>query len=97
MIVSAVLLFLLPGSPDTPKPLLSPGFVRFSPDDRAVLQRRLELDDSEKRYGAQGMHISLQTVWKTVCHYRRWPHFISTCAVFSTWSPLTTYTPSIIM
>lgn len=97
MIVSAVLLFLLPGSPDTPKPLLSPGFVRFSPDDRAVLQRRLELDDSEKRYGAQGMRISLQTVWKTVCHYRRWPHFISTCAVFSTWSPLTTYTPSIIM
>jgi MFS family permease len=36
-------------------------------------------------------------VWTTLKHYRRWPSFISTFAVFSTWSPLTTYTPTIIM
>lgn len=97
MFVSIMLLFLLPGSPDSPKPLLSPGIVRFSASDQAVLQRRLELDNSENRHGAQGMRIPLRTVWKTICHYRRWPHFISTCAVFSTWSPLTTYSPSIVM
>ncbi|KAK7949632.1 transporter [Apiospora saccharicola] len=36
-------------------------------------------------------------VWKTITHYRRWLHFIASFCVFSTWSPLTTYTPSIIM
>ncbi|PLB47483.1 vitamin H transporter [Aspergillus steynii IBT 23096] len=34
---------------------------------------------------------------ETLLNYRRWPHFISTACVFSTWSPLTTYTPSIVM
>ncbi|KAJ3455954.1 hypothetical protein MRS44_017436 [Fusarium solani] len=29
--------------------------------------------------------------------YRRWPHYVSTLAVFSTFSPLSTYSPSIIM
>ena len=43
------------------------------------------------------MRIPLKVVWQTVSHYRRWPHYISTFVVFSTWSPLTTYTPSIIM
>ncbi|KAK0671294.1 hypothetical protein QBC41DRAFT_386394 [Cercophora samala] len=42
-------------------------------------------------------HIPLAVVWKTVKHSRRWLHFVSTFCVFSTWSPLTTYTPSIIM
>jgi hypothetical protein len=90
-------LFVLPGSPDTPKPLLSPGIIQFTEDDQKILQQRLELDDKEKRQGAQGMQIPVKLVWKTVSHYRRWPHFVSTFAVFSTWSPLTTYTPSIIM
>ncbi|KAK8026534.1 major facilitator superfamily transporter [Apiospora marii] len=36
-------------------------------------------------------------VWKTITQYRRWLHFIASFCVFSTWSPLTTYTPSIIM
>lgn len=43
------------------------------------------------------MHIPLSLVWKTVKQYRRWPHFVSTFCTFSTWSPLTTYTPSIVM
>ncbi len=40
--------------------------------------------------------LTLRFVWNTICHYRRWPHFVATFAVFSTWAPLTTYTPSII-
>ncbi|KAF2730687.1 MFS general substrate transporter [Polyplosphaeria fusca] len=97
MCVAIILLFLLPGSPDSPRPLLSPGIIRFSPSNQEALQKRLEGDDEERKHGAQGMHIPLSLVWKTVKHYRRWPHFVSTFAVFSTWSPLTTYTPTIIM
>jgi len=97
MSVSIVLLLLLPGSPDSPRPLLSPGVIRFSGKQQSILQRRLEADDSEKRQGAQGMQIPWKLVWKTLSHYRRWPHFVSTFAAFSTWSPLTTYTPTIIM
>ncbi|KAF2001535.1 MFS general substrate transporter [Amniculicola lignicola CBS 123094] len=80
-----------------PRPLLSPGLIRFSTSDREHLQRRIVADDPERRDGAQGLHIPFKIVRTTVKHYRRWPHFISTFAVFSTWSPLTTYTPSIIM
>ncbi|KAI8938530.1 hypothetical protein NX059_004416 [Plenodomus lindquistii] len=97
MLVSITLLFLLPGTPDQPRPLLSPGLIRFKESDRVALQRRLEVDNSERKPGTQGLHIPLALVWKTVKHYRRWPSFISTFAVFSTWSSLTTYTPSIIV
>ncbi|KAF2847080.1 alternative sulfate transporter-like protein [Plenodomus tracheiphilus IPT5] len=97
MLVSITLLFLLPGTPDQPRPLLSPGLIRFKETDRKALQRRLEADNSERKPGTQGLHIPLSIVWKTVKHYRRWPSFISTFAVFSTWSSLTTYTPSIIV
>ncbi|KAJ6130494.1 hypothetical protein N7512_003274 [Penicillium capsulatum] len=41
--------------------------------------------------------IPLLTVWKTLSNIQKWPHFLATACVFSTWSPLTTYTPSIIM
>ncbi|KAF6795885.1 transporter YIL166C-like protein 11 [Colletotrichum sojae] len=97
MVVGLSLLFLLPGSPDTPNPLLSPGVIRFNNPERAILTRRLQLDDSEKRPGAQGTSIPPRLVLDTILHWRRWPHFLSSFAVFSTWSPLTTYTPSIIM
>ncbi|KAH6611874.1 major facilitator superfamily domain-containing protein [Boeremia exigua] len=97
MIVAIALLFLLPGSPDAPRPLLSPGLVRFSEVDRDALRQHLETDDGEKKHGAQGMHIPLSLVWQTAKHYRRWASFVSTFAVFSTWSSLTTYTPTIIM
>lgn len=95
--VSIVLFFFLPGSPDIPKPLVGPGLVRFTSKEQETLQVRLEKDDEGKRQGAQGMSIDLKLVWKTVSHYKRWPHYVSTFAVFSTWAPLTTYTPSIIM
>ncbi|KAF9694255.1 hypothetical protein EKO04_008064 [Ascochyta lentis] len=97
VVVAILLLFFLPGSPDEPRPLLSPGLIRFTDTDRDVLRQHLEVDDEEKRYGAQGMHIPLSLVWQTVKHYRRWASFVSTFAVFSTWSSLTTYTPTIIM
>ncbi|KAK5653409.1 hypothetical protein OQA88_8894 [Cercophora sp. LCS_1] len=97
IVVSGVLIVFLPGSPDTPKPLLSSGVVRFSEPDQHVLQKRLEHDDSERAPGAQGLRISPALVWKTVSHWQRWPHFVSTFAVFSNWAALTTYTPSIMV
>ncbi len=95
--VSFVLVTFLPGSPTHPRPLLSPGLVRFSEADQAALCARLDKDGDENRSGLQGLRIPAKLVWRTVSQYRRWPHFVSTFAVFSTWSPLTTYTPSIIM
>lgn len=95
MLVALLLLFLLPGSPDQPKPLLSKGLVRFTLREQAILQQRLAQDDVHKRGGAQGLDIPWKLIRKTLLHYERWPHFLSTSFVFSTWSPLTTYTPSI--
>ncbi|KAJ5325138.1 uncharacterized protein N7506_008240, partial [Penicillium brevicompactum] len=42
-------------------------------------------------------HISLRIVWETVTNVRKLTHFVATGCVFSTWNPLTTYTPSIIV
>ncbi|KAJ5172375.1 hypothetical protein N7492_004968 [Penicillium capsulatum] len=95
--VSFILLLFLPGSPEIPRPLLTSGLVKFSGHEQYILTRRLENDDIENKGGAQGLQIPLRIVWRTVSHYRRWPHYVSTFVVFSTWSPLTTYTPSIIM
>lgn len=97
MLVSIALLLLLPSTPDQPHPLLSPGLIRFKDHDREALQLRLQADNSERKTGTQGLHIPLSLVRKTVKHYRRWPSFISTFAVSSTWPSLTTYTPNIIM
>jgi hypothetical protein len=85
--VSLILLFFLPGSPDTPKPLLSPGLIRFDSADREVLQKRLEHDEdgNENTNNNGGQEIPLRLVWETVSHWQRWPHYISTFAVFSTW------------
>ncbi|KAK2745155.1 hypothetical protein FQN55_006279 [Onygenales sp. PD_40] len=95
--VSICILVFLPGSPDNPKPLVSKGLIRFSEMEKLILRTRLESDDAEKKDGSQGLRIPLRTVGKTVLYYRRWPHFIATACVFSTWSPLTTYSPTIIM
>lgn len=46
---------------------------------------------------SQSQHISLEVVWKTLTNIQKWPHFLATACVFATWSPLTTYTPTIIM
>ncbi|PWY69616.1 MFS general substrate transporter, partial [Aspergillus sclerotioniger CBS 115572] len=41
--------------------------------------------------------LHLSTIYKALTNYTKYPHFLATACVFSTWSPLTTYTPSIIM
>ncbi|KAJ5137168.1 hypothetical protein N7448_005722, partial [Penicillium atrosanguineum] len=46
---------------------------------------------------APAQKIPLDNVWKTLINIRKWPHFLATACVFSTWSPLTTYTPSIFI
>ncbi|BDD58406.1 hypothetical protein MAP00_003686 [Monascus purpureus] len=94
---SFLFLLFLPGSPDFHRPILSPGLLRFSEPEREILRERLQrLDDGypEKDHHSK---IPLRVVWKAVLYYRRWLHYLSTFAVFSTWSPLTTYTPSIMM
>lgn len=95
--MSFLLSLFLPGSPDLTRPLLSPGLIKFSDSEKDILQKRLEIDNGGSTEGAYGVHIPLKVVFRTVACYRRWPHFVSTFVVFSTWSPLTTYTPSIIM
>ncbi|TDZ29936.1 putative transporter [Colletotrichum spinosum] len=97
LVVALMFIFLLPGSPETPRPIGSPGLVRFSKTQREILQKRLSDEETVEKTAAKGVQIPWALVWKTICHYRRWPHYVSTFCVFSTWSPLTTYTPSIIM
>ncbi|KAF3395768.1 putative transporter, partial [Penicillium rolfsii] len=46
---------------------------------------------------ATDRELPLAEVWRVLTNTRRWPHFLATACVFATWSPLTTYTPSIIM
>lgn len=47
--------------------------------------------------GTTSKAIPVKIVWKTLTNYTKWPHFLATACVFATWSPLTTYTPTIIM
>lgn len=44
-----------------------------------------------------GSKIPLKVIVETLTNVSKWPHFLATACVFATWSPLTTYTPSIIM
>lgn len=96
MSVGILLLLFLPGSPEHPRPLFFRGLVQISDEDGSILQQRIAADYPGKEYKAQHIIITPRKVWKTVCHWRRWPHLLATSLVFSTWSPLTTYTPSII-
>ncbi|KAJ0106882.1 inner membrane transport protein yfav [Diaporthe amygdali] len=94
--VGLSLLFILPGSPNSPTPLLSRGLIRISPTDQHILQQRL-LSEGNSETSSRGLQIPWALVRKTLLHYKRWPHYLSTSLVFSTWSPLTTYTPSIYL
>lgn len=94
--ISFTLLLFLPGSPEHPRPMLTPGIIRFTSRERDILRRRIVLD-SDVSEDTKLKHISARIVFKTFMKYERWPHYISTFCVFSTWAPLTTYTPSIIM
>lgn len=95
--MALILVLFLPGSPEQTAPLLSKGIIRISASEGILLQQRIAAESPEKKYNSQHLRITPQIVWKTVSHWRRWPHFLATSLVFSTWSPLTTYTPTIIM
>ncbi|KAJ5676063.1 hypothetical protein N7462_008960 [Penicillium macrosclerotiorum] len=57
-----------------------------------------KLGRTNSRSEAKGHQtIPLKMVWNTLTNIYKWPHFLATACVFSTWSPLTTYTPSIMM
>ncbi|KAI2942830.1 transcriptional regulator family: Fungal Specific TF [Aspergillus niger] len=47
--------------------------------------------------GPTSKTLPVKVVWQTLTNYTKWPHFLATACVFATWSPLTTYTPTIIM
>lgn len=95
LMVGILLLSVLPGSPDVPRPLLTKGIVAFSKQDQYILRERLFEDDFKRHAGSKGIAIPWKLVRQTVLHYKRWPSLLSTFCVFATWSPLTTYTPSI--
>lgn len=61
------------------------------PDDKEKLPGQVTVQEIPSQ------HISLETVSKTLANSQKWSHFLATACVFSTWSPLTTYTPSIVM
>ncbi|GFN13714.1 hypothetical protein ABZX51_006781 [Aspergillus tubingensis] len=52
---------------------------------------------SQSWNGTTPKTIPVNVVWETLTNYTKWPHFLATACVFATWSPLTTYTPTIIM
>ncbi|KAK1146581.1 hypothetical protein N8T08_003011 [Aspergillus melleus] len=83
MVVAIVLFFLLPEKP-------SAKTQKNELNDDTDGSDRADTDEHNKP-------IPYQDIWRTLINIRKWPHFIATACVFSTWSPLTTYTPSIIM
>lgn len=73
----------------------------FLPERRSYEQpsepeKAIEETDSTSRK-VSGSKIPLKVILETLSNVSKWPHFLATACVFATWSPLTTYTPSIIM
>ncbi|KAK7952685.1 uncharacterized protein PG986_008413 [Apiospora aurea] len=95
-LVIAVMMFLfLPGLPDNTT--IAPKTVDTAVSSSATSQEDISWTSSDRGTGAEMKDFDFGLVWKTITHYRRWLHFIASFCVFSTWSPLTTYTPSTIM
>ncbi|KAE8374265.1 vitamin H transporter [Aspergillus bertholletiae] len=97
-----LILLLLPQSPSNPRPcLLRRGVISFSPEDRDILRTRTTRSDSDSDRESDSPEKALSSptssIKRALLNYRRWPHFLLAPCVFSTWSPLTTYTPTIIM
>ncbi|KAJ5730109.1 uncharacterized protein N7483_004617 [Penicillium malachiteum] len=55
------------------------------------------VDEKEEKDEQTRSRIPLTVVWKTLTNVYKWPHFLATACIFSTWCPLTTYSPSVIM
>ncbi|TQS32807.1 hypothetical protein Golomagni_06867, partial [Golovinomyces magnicellulatus] len=96
IIISFVTVLCLPESIQRTKSLLGPGVLRLSSEEKDVLTQATQPSIASDE-GEDPNRIDWKVVWKVVSHYQRWPTLISAFCVFSTWSPLTTYTPSIIM
>ncbi|KAK4504409.1 hypothetical protein PRZ48_005325 [Zasmidium cellare] len=96
ILMAIIMTLLLPASIDDPEPIFGPGLLRLSEDEKDILRQRIQ-DDSDRDGTLARVKINLNRVWRTVSYYRRWLHYVQTFAAFSTWSSLTTYTPSIIM
>ena len=92
MFTSFIILFFLPGSPEKPRSLFKYPLIRLSDRDLFILQERLKVDGC-----TESVPITLNLVVKTMSYWKRWPHFLATALVFGTWSPVTTYTPSIFV
>ncbi|KAK8115211.1 major facilitator superfamily transporter [Apiospora kogelbergensis] len=103
-LVIAVTMFLfLPALPETKFATVTPKIADTIESSSSVTSQE-ELScasmnpNSTVNGTAEGVkEFNFAVVWKTLTHYRRWLHFVASFCVFSTWSPLTTYTPSIIM
>lgn len=81
MIIALIMLFLLPDRTS----------YQSTSDNTATDDDSLAPEKTHRKM------IPLAVVWQTLTNIRKWPHFLATACAFSTWSPLTTYTPSIIM
>ncbi|TDZ37979.1 putative transporter [Colletotrichum trifolii] len=55
LVVALMFIFLLPGSPETPRPIGSPGLVRFSKTQREILQKRLSDEETVKKTAAKSL------------------------------------------
>lgn len=93
IIVGLLMFLFLPGSPMHPYPLLSKKLSFFTEREIFILKNRLT---GEERTDEQLHPITKQHIKEAVLQWRRYPHLFATAIVFATWSPLTTYTPTII-
>ncbi|KAJ5216641.1 uncharacterized protein N7498_003048 [Penicillium cinerascens] len=75
--------------------------LMFFLPERDTLKSTLEIDEhlenESRAKEATARKIPIKTVWKTLTNFHKWPHFVATACIFSTWSPLTIYTPSILL
>lgn len=93
ILVGLLMFLLLPGSPKHPYPLISKRLAFFSDKEAFILKNRLT---GEERTDEQLHPITKTHLKETILQWRRYPHLFATAVVFATWSPLTTYTPTIM-
>ncbi|KAK5788324.1 hypothetical protein VI817_009282 [Penicillium citrinum] len=70
--------------------------LTFLPE-RDKYEKPCEEDESSGREKSPTPKIPTKVIFATLFNISKWPHFLATASVFATWSPLTTYTPSIVM
>ncbi|RAH43523.1 MFS general substrate transporter [Aspergillus brunneoviolaceus CBS 621.78] len=98
-IIMALLLFIsLPDRPPSPRESNSPTTRNSNRDSGSSNSSSLDKPTPDQPpTSAANERIPWILVYKTITNTAKWPHFLATGCVFATWSPLTTYTPSIIM